>query len=96
MTREEVAKKIRWKAIIWIVSIVNPVMILPQLIQLWQTHETAGLSIGFLVILVLIQYGFSVHGFFTRDRFIMGSNGLAGTMSLLTLLSTLYFRSMGA
>ena len=94
MTREECAKKMRWAKIIWIVSIINPLMILPQLIQLWQTHQTAGLSIGFLVILVLIQYGFALHGFFTRDRFIMGSNGLAGTMSLLTLISTLYFRSV--
>ena len=94
MKREEFAQKIYWKKIIWAVSIVNPLMILPQLLQLWQTHQTAGLSVGFLVILVLIQYGFSLHGFFTRDRFIMGSNGLAGTMSLLTLLSTLYFRSV--
>ncbi|OGH17222.1 MAG: hypothetical protein A3C30_01260 [Candidatus Levybacteria bacterium RIFCSPHIGHO2_02_FULL_40_18] len=96
MTREEFAKKIYWKKIIWGVSIVNPLMILPQLLQLWQTHQTAGLSVGFLIILVLIQYGFSLHGFFTRDRFIMGSNSLAGTMSLLTLLSTLYFRGTGS
>lgn len=92
MTREQVAKKIHWKKIIWAVSIVNPLMILPQLVQIWQTHQVAGISIGFLVILVLIQTGFSLHGFFTRDRFIMGSNGIAATMSLITLLSTLYFR----
>lgn len=94
MKREQFAKKIYWSKIIWAVSIINPLMILPQLLQIWQTHQTAGLSVGFLVILVFIQYGFALHGFFTRDRFIMGSNGLAATMSLLTLLSTLYFRSV--
>ncbi|HSX40147.1 MAG TPA: hypothetical protein VLF68_00895 [Candidatus Saccharimonadales bacterium] len=93
MNRDKLAKTIHWKKIIWTISIVNPLMILPQLVQLWQTHQTAGLSIGFLIILVLIQAGFAMHGFFTRDRFIMGSNGLAATMSLLTLLSTLYFRA---
>ena len=94
MKREQFAKKIYWSKVIWAVSIINPLMILPQLLQIWQTQQTAGLSVGFLVILVFIQYGFALHGFFTRDRFIMGSNGLAATMSLLTLLSTLYFRSV--
>lgn len=94
MTREQIARKIHWTKIIWAVSIVNPLMILPQLLQIWQTHQTAGLSIGFLVILVIIQGGFATHGFFTRDRFIMGSNGLAASMSFLTLLSTLYFRNI--
>lgn len=96
MTREQIAKKIHWSKIIWAVSIVNPMMILPQLLQIWQTHQTAGISLGFLEILVVIQYGFSLHGFFTRDRFIMISNGVAASMSLLTLLSTLYFRSIAA
>lgn len=96
MTREQVAKKIHWSKIIWAVSIVNPLMILPQFLQIWQTHQTAGISIDFLVILVVIQYGFSFHGFFTRDRFIMISNGIAASMSLITLLSTLYVRNIAA
>lgn len=96
MTREQIAKKIHWSKIIWAVSIVNPLMILPQLLQIWQTRQTAGISIGFLMILVVIQYGFSFHGFFTSDRFIMISNGIAASMSLLTLLSTLYFRNIVA
>lgn len=94
MTREELSKKIYWDQIIWIVSIVNPLMTAPQLLQIWQTQETAGLSMIFLGILFFVQGGFSLHGFFTRDRFIMGSNGLAATMTFLTILSTLYFRSL--
>jgi uncharacterized protein with PQ loop repeat len=92
MDREEVARKIHWAKIIWLVSIVNPLMTLPQLIQLWATRETAGLSLLFLLILLFVQGGFSTHGFFTRDRFIMTSNGIAAVMTLLTILSALYFQ----
>jgi uncharacterized protein with PQ loop repeat len=92
--REEFAKKIHWAKIIWAISIVNPLMTLPQLLQIWQTHQTAGLSLVFFFILLFVQGGFSLHGFFTKDRFIMGSNGLAAAMTLLTILSTLYFRSI--
>ena len=92
--REDVAKKIHWTSIIWLVSIINPLMTVPQLWQIWHTGQTAGLSLVFLFVLFFIQSGFSLHGFFTRDRFVMGSNGLAAFMTLLTILSTLYFRQL--
>jgi len=95
MKREELANKIHWTKIIWLVSIINPLMTLPQLIQLWATQQTAGLSLIFLLILLFVQGGFSLHGFFMRDRFIMVSNGVAATMTLLTILSALYFQSIG-
>ncbi len=87
-------QKIGWTRIIWLISIVNPLMIVPQLLQIWQTGQTAGLSLVFFSIMFFVQGGFSLHGFFTRDRFIMGSNGLAATMTLLTILSTIYFRQL--
>lgn len=94
MRREEVAKTVHWQKIIWLVSIVNPLMTLPQLVQIWTTQETAGLSFTFLLILLFVQGGFSLHGYFTRDRFIMISNGLAATMTFLTIVSAAYFRSV--
>ena len=94
MLRDEIAEKIRWSWIIWVISVINPLMILPQLIQVWAIGQTAGLSLLFLGILFFVQAGFSTHGFFTRDKFIMSSNGLAAAMTLLTILSTLYFRSL--
>ena len=92
MTREEISQKMGWSRIIWLVSIINPLMTLPQLVSIWRTGETAGLSLGFLLILLLVQTGFSLHGFFTRDKFIMASNGLAAAMTAITMLSTLYLR----
>jgi len=94
MTREELASAIHWPLVIWLVSIINPLMTAPQLWSVWATRETAGLSIGFLSILLFVQLGFSVHGYFTRDRFIMGSNGLAATMTLITMASALYLRHL--
>jgi uncharacterized protein with PQ loop repeat len=90
--REDIAKKIHWTSIIWLISIINPLMTAPQLWRIWSTGQTAGISLIFLFILLFVQGGFSLHGFFTRDRFIMSSNGLAAFMTLLTILSTLYFR----
>jgi uncharacterized protein with PQ loop repeat len=92
MAREQVAERIRWPLIIWLVSIINPLMTVPQLWSVWATRETLGLSMGFLSILLFVQAGFALHGFFTRDRFIMGSNGLAALMTLVTMLSALYLR----
>ena len=94
MTREQVAQTIRWPLIIWLVSIVNPFMTLPQLWQVWATRQTAGLSLEFLAILFFVQGGFSLHGFFTRDRFIMGSNGVAAAMTLITIASAIYLRQL--
>ena len=94
MTREELASAIHWPLVIWLVSIINPLMTVPQLWSVWATRETAGLSMGFLSILLFVQFGFSIHGYFTRDRFIMGSNGLAATMTLITMASALYLRHL--
>jgi uncharacterized protein with PQ loop repeat len=92
MNRETIAEKIHWKKIIWLVSIINPLMTLPQLVQLWISQETAGLSLLFLGILLFVQAGFSLHGFFMRDRFIMTSNGIAAAMTLVTILSAVYLQ----
>jgi uncharacterized protein with PQ loop repeat len=94
VSRDEVAQKIHWTKIIWLVSIINPLMTLPQLIQLWATQETAGLSLLFLIILLFVQSGFSLHVFFTRDRFIMISNGIAATMTVLTIASAVYLKTV--
>jgi uncharacterized protein with PQ loop repeat len=94
VSRDEVAQKIHWTKIIWLVSIINPLMTLPQLIQLWATQETAGLSLLFLLMLLFVQSGFSLHGFFSRDRFIMISNGIAATMTVLTIASAVYLKAV--
>lgn len=88
--RELIAEKMRWTSIIWSISVINPLMTVPQLIQIWRTHEVAGISLLFLLMLFVVQGGFALHGFFIRDRFVMGNNGLAATMTFITLLSVLY------
>jgi uncharacterized protein with PQ loop repeat len=92
MTREEFAIRINWSRAIWIAGVTNPGLMLPQLYELWETGETAGISLGTLGILVFLQGAFSTHGFFTRDQMIMISNGLACAMSIITALAVTYLR----
>src|SRR3989344_7317534 len=91
--RENIAKLIHWKRIMWLVGIMNPCMMLPQLYQLWTTGVSWGISLTTLWILVFLQGAFSAHGFFIRDRPVLWSNGVACFMRTLTCLSVLYFRS---
>jgi uncharacterized protein with PQ loop repeat len=92
MTREELAQKIYWRKAIWLVGIINPMFMLPQLLQLWTTRVTDGLSVITLILLFLVQAGFSTHGFFLRDKPLLISNGIAATVTFLVLVSTIIFR----
>ncbi|MFZ2555382.1 MAG: hypothetical protein WAZ27_02735 [Minisyncoccia bacterium] len=92
MTREQLAERIGWSKIIWLVGIANPFFMFPQLVGIWTTGATEGISIITLVMLVILQCGFALHGFFLRDKPLMVSNGAAGLVSLITTLSVLYFR----
>ena len=92
MTREEFARRIRWAWIAWLIGVINPTFMMPQLIQIWLTREVAALSLTTLAILIFIQGGFALHGYLTRDSLIFVSNILAITVTILTVLSTMYFR----
>lgn len=91
MTREAIAEQIRWHKLVWSAGVLNPFMIAPQFYKVWSTGEVAGISLGFLLILAGLQATFSLHGFFTRDKMIMWSNGGAAVSTLLVILSVLYF-----
>ncbi len=95
-SREKVASAIRWNRLIFGVSVVNPLMALPQLIQIFRTQETAGISVVFLLAVILVQGGFSLHGYFMRDRFVMISNGMAALSTVLVVASIAYFGGLGA
>ncbi len=92
MTREQIAEKICWERIIWIVGIVNPFFMVPQLLKIWETNVTEGISVFTLVILFFIQTGFSAHGFFLRSSPLMLSNFAAAVVTFITVISTIYFR----
>lgn len=92
MTREIIAQAIHWSTIIWIAGLLNPLMIVPQLLKIVRSGNTIGISLGFFSILCGLQSAFSVHGFFIRDDLVMISNGLAALSTLATTFVTLYFR----
>lgn len=92
MEREAFAEVIHWTWIIWVFGILNPCFMLPQLIKIWVTEGTQGISMTTLILLISIQAAFALHGFFIRDSMIMWSNIAATFVSTLVALSTIYFR----
>ncbi len=92
MTREQVVQYIHWRKIIWFAGLVNVVAMLPQLIQILRTQETAGLSTGMFWIYFLIQIAFALEGYFTRNKMFMWCLGLSAFVSALILFFIYYFR----
>lgn len=91
MTREQVAKMIHWPKIIWLVGIVNPMFMLPQLYKIWVVESALSISLLTMTVLFCIQSGFATHGFFLRDRPLCVSNVMAATVTMVTGVSALYF-----
>lgn len=92
MDREELAEKIHWKAVIKFLGVVNGVFMLPQALSLFITREHEGISLITLFILIVIQIGFALHGFFLYDKTLIWSNTVAGTLSATVFILTFYFR----
>ena len=91
MTREEVAQKIKWDWIIRAIGVINPVFMVPQLVKIWTTGDATSISISAVTLLIVIQSGFSLHGFFLRDKTLMISNCVAAIVTATTTASALYF-----
>lgn len=92
MTREDVAKKIRWPFIIWLAGLVNVGAMLPQLAKIIQTKSTEGLALEMFVIYFLIQVAFSLEGYFTRNKMLMVCLGLSALVSATIISLVFYLR----
>ena len=92
MTRDEVAKAIRWNSIIWTAGLVNVGAMLPQLHQIITTRKVEDLSLGMFVIYFFIQVAFSLQGFFRRDKMLMVCLGLSAVVSAIIISLVVYLR----
>lgn len=92
MTRGDVARKIRWPAIIWTAGIVNVAAMLPQLLKILQTRNIEGLSLSMFVIYLLIQIAFSLEGYFKRNKMLMVCLGLSAVVSSIIIVLMLTLR----
>ena len=93
MTREEVAKKIRWDVIIWTAGLVNVGAMLPQLYQIFKTRNVEGVSLEMFVIYFFLQVAFSLQGFFRRDKMLMVCLGLSAVVSAVIIGLVVYLRA---
>jgi len=92
LTREQIAKKIRWDGIIWTAGLVNIGAMIPQLYQIIKTRSVEGLSLEMFVIYFFIQVAFSLQGFFRRDKMLMACLGLSAAVSAVIIGLVLYLR----
>lgn len=92
MTREDIARKIRWNTIIWIVGFVNVGAMLPQLYQIIKTHEVQALSLQMFMIYFLIQVAFSLEGYFRRNAMLKWCLGLSALITFTVICLILRFR----
>ena len=93
MNRQEFAKRIKWEFIIWVVGIINVTAMLPQLIRLIATRETAGLSLGMFIIYFMVQVGFSIEGFFKRNAMLMWCLGLSAVINASIIIMLICLRT---
>ncbi|MDP3726578.1 MAG: PQ-loop domain-containing transporter [bacterium] len=87
-----VFEKVYWENVIWFVGMVNPCFMIPQLVKIWKTRTTEGISLITFTILFLLQGAFSIHGIYLKDLPLFLSNGAAATMTFITSISVIYFR----
>ena len=92
MTREQVAKKIRWQVIFAIIGLFNPVVGLPQLWSLVTTGQHEGLSLPTFFLMFVIVAGFAVDGFFNRNRIAARSMAAAALVNGANFTLLTYFR----
>jgi len=92
MTREQVAKTIRWQLIIWLFGFVNVVAMLPQLWQLISTRKTEGISMLMFVIYMAVQVAFSLDGYFKRNITLFVCLGLSAFLSAANIITIIILR----
>lgn len=91
MTRDELARRIRWPRIIWAAGIVNVTAMLPQLVKIVETRDVHNLSVSMFGLYFGVQVAFALHGFFNRDRMLMVCLGVSALVSatIITLILVL-------
>ena len=93
MTRDDVSAMIRWPILFAIIGIINPLFMVPQIVSIVTTGVTDGVSLVMLSLLTIVQAGVVGEGFFNRRATLMWSNAAATTVTVLTALAVIYYRS---
>lgn len=77
----------------WCAGVVNALAILPQLIQIWVSRETQGVSLVMFSTFVMLQLIFGVNAWLRNDRGTMCGMFAAMVTSAAIIGSTLYLRA---
>ena len=69
--RDVLAAKLRWRYLKWLFGLANALAMTPQLVRLAATRQTAGISIAMFWVILAVQIGYAVDGYFSRNRMLL-------------------------
>ena len=78
--------------IIWVAGLLNVAAMMPQVCKVLVTHAVRGLSVEMFGIILFIQIAFSLEGYFTRNRMLMVSCGLAALVTSTMICLIKYYQ----
>ncbi len=82
-----------WPYIIGVVAVLNPCFMIPQFWKIISSKSAEDVSLLMLSLLILIQFAFSLHGYFIGDSLILFSNIAAGSVTVATAIATLRYQT---
>ena len=68
------------------ISLLNVSFGWPQAWKVWHSRDMSAVSALSMILLLIVQWGFSAHAWARRDRFMCISGSLAGCCTLAILL----------
>lgn len=77
--------------LMYMVGLVQPLALLPQVGAVYLHHEKAGISLATWELLTLFNLLWALYGFMHRDKPIMIANALLTALDIAIVLGVLYY-----
>jgi len=75
--------------IIFPIALVSPIMTVPQVLQVWQDHKTAGLAITTWIGFAFASTFWTLYGVAHKDKAITYSSGIVVVLDILIVIGIL-------
>jgi len=75
--------------VIFPIALISPIMIVPQVIQVWQNHQTAGLAVTTWIGFAFSSTFWTLYGIAHKDKAIMISSIIVVFLDILIVVGIL-------
>ncbi|HKC14696.1 MAG TPA: SemiSWEET family transporter [Patescibacteria group bacterium] len=75
--------------VIFPIALISPIMTVPQVLQVWQKHETAGLAITTWIGFAFASTFWTLYGLAHKDKAIVASSATVVVLDILIVLGIL-------